>query len=437
MDPERIVGTTVRCDKHRSRDSDRWMLPTPTVNSCKLTPVLVKSSAVENMTHYHRDIGKDKTVHFNPTLTQFDPGKMLNAFSQSRFVQTTADLSRTLQSNVPLATGFTAVIQAGRRSRDKSQRPVHSGSAAHCPNIPEQNKPGGVLGRFTPVPYNHFASNFNRLDLDRRGLKECPQSDMIEKLQLLNLQHNLITRIQHLSYLQQLVFLNLYDNQILEMSGIEALTSLRILMLGKNRIQKICCLDGLSKLNILDLHDNQICRIENLSRLSELRALNLAGNNIVKVENLHNLDSLTELNLRHNHISEVAEVDRLPCLQRLILSCNNITSLDQLVGLGQSPSLSQLTLDGNPVALETWYKQAVLRCVLHLRQLDMKRITDEDRRMAGVQARKEEEKKRESHKQTIHKVLHSCCCWINTSDMHQSLIRPRVDESPLTSVVHD
>lgn len=119
---------------------------------------------------------------------------MLNAFSQSRFVQTTADLSRTLQSNVPLATGFTAVIQAGRRSRDKFQRPVHSGSAAHCPNIPEQNKPGGnpeclllkcncfkhdinlihclcsvlgVLGRFTPVPYNHFASNFNRLDLDR------------------------------------------------------------------------------------------------------------------------------------------------------------------------------------------------------------------------------------------------------------------------------
>ena len=29
---------------------------------------------------------------------------------------------------------------------------------------------------------------------------------------------------------------------------------------------------------------------------------------------------------------------------------------------------------------------------------------DEDRRMAGIQARKEEEKKRESHKQTIHKV---------------------------------
>lgn len=55
-------------------------------------------------------------------------------------------------------------------------------------------------------------------------------------LQLLNLQHNQITMIQHLSHLQQLVFLNLCDNHISEMTGIEALSSLRILMLGKNRL---------------------------------------------------------------------------------------------------------------------------------------------------------------------------------------------------------
>lgn len=52
-----------------------------------------------------------------------------------------------------------------------------------------------------------------------------------------------------------------------------------------------------------------------------------------------------------------------------------VSSFDQLACPGESHSLSELTLDGNPVALETWYKQAVLRCVLHLRQLDMKRIT--------------------------------------------------------------
>uniref|UniRef100_A0A096M3B8 Leucine rich repeat containing 49 n=1 Tax=Poecilia formosa TaxID=48698 RepID=A0A096M3B8_POEFO len=225
----------------------------------------------------------------------------------------------------------------------------------------------------------------------------------MEELQLLNLQHNLITRIQHLSHLQQLTILNLHDNHISDMNGIEHLSSLRVLMLGKNRIHKICCLERLYKLSILDLHDNQIRKMENISHLRELQVLNLSGNRISSVENLQGLGSLTELNLQYNCISVVTEVDRLAGLQRLFLSCNNIHSFDQLACLGESQSISELTLDGNPVALETWYKQAVLRCVLHLRQLDMKRITDEDRRMAGVLIRKEEEKKKESHKQTIHK----------------------------------
>ncbi|KAF0043501.1 hypothetical protein F2P81_004838 [Scophthalmus maximus] len=224
----------------------------------------------------------------------------------------------------------------------------------------------------------------------RRCLEESPQLGIMEELQLLNLQHNLITRIQHLSHLQQLVFLNLYDNHISEMTGIDALSSE----------------DPNAREEPVD-HLSGVYRTENVSHLSELRVLKLAGNGISSVEHLHCRDRVTELDLRHSCISSVTEVDRLPCLQRLFLSCSSITSFDQLACPGESHSLSELTLDGNPVALETWYKQAVLRCVLHLRQLDMKRITDEDRRMAGVQARKEEEKKRESHKQTIHKVIHN------------------------------
>ncbi|XP_071389287.1 leucine-rich repeat-containing protein 49 [Centroberyx affinis] len=276
-------------------------------------------------------------------------------------------------------------------------------------NPPKSGESGGFSDSPVPgFPTTLFSCDdrecsCERMDLDRCYLEECPQLGIMDKLQLLNLQHNLITRIQHLSHLRHLVFLDLYDNHISEMTGIEALSSLRVLMLGKNRVHKICCLESLSKLDVLDLHGNQISQIENMSHLSELRVLNLAGNSISRVENLQGLDSLTELNLRHNCISVVTEVDRLPRLQRLFLSCNNIASFDELACLGESCSLSELTLDGNPVALETWYKQAVLRCVLHLRQLDMKRITDEERRMAGVQARKEEEKKRESHKQTIHK----------------------------------
>ncbi|XP_076851190.1 leucine-rich repeat-containing protein 49 [Brachyhypopomus gauderio] len=247
------------------------------------------------------------------------------------------------------------------------------------------------------------SAGLERLDLDHRRLTVCPSLDSLDKLRLLNLQHNLISQLPHLAHLQCLAILDLYNNRLTDMSAISSLSSLHVLMLGMNRIQRICGLDNLSKLDVLDLHSNQISVIENVSHLSELRVLNLAGNHVSRVENLQGLDSLTELNLRCNCISTVTEVDRLPCLQRLFLSTNSICSFDELACLGDSCSLSELTLDGNPVAQESCYKQITLRCLLPLRLLDMKRITEEERRAASLLVRKEDEKKRESHKHTAHK----------------------------------
>ncbi|XP_039980107.1 leucine-rich repeat-containing protein 49 isoform X3 [Xiphias gladius] len=378
MEPERTLGKTMRSRQHNTSVNHRWVYLTPMVNSCKLHLTTVKSLVPERSQRMSvsQDIVKETNMNSAQTMSNSNPENKVHACSQRRFGQTPPLPSFASDSPdcpahnlVPLVggaeSGLAAVSHAAQEARDKSKRPTQSAGAAYYHNVLNLLKPAGGSGGykynavpgfpFSRLPCDSFASDFQRIDLDRRFLEVCPQLGIMEELQLLNLQHNLITRIQHLSHLRQLVFLNLYDNHISEMTGIETLSSLRILLLGKNRIQKICCLESMSKLNILDLHDNQ------------------------------------------------TEVDRLPCLQRLFLSCNNITSFDQLACLGESRSLSELTLDGNPVALETWYKQAVLRCVLHLRQLDMKRITDEDRRMAGVQARKEEEKKRESHKQTIHK----------------------------------
>nr|XP_033469708.1 leucine-rich repeat-containing protein 49 isoform X1 [Epinephelus lanceolatus] len=423
METERTEGKTIRSQK-RNSVNDGWAFLTPMVNSCKLHLTTVKplvQERAQRMTDF-QDIVKEKNMYTVQAMNHPNPENRLHAcrgLVLTPLVSSFASISRDspVHNLVPPAcgaqSGLDIVSRATQDTRDKSRGPTHSAGNTYYCNALNFAKPTGGSGGYkyhttpgfpyTRLPGDSFASSLQRIDLDRRCLEECPQLGVMDELQLLNLQHNLITTIQHLSHMQQLVFLNLYDNHIDEMTGIESLCSLRILMLGKNRIRKICCLERVSRLNTLDLHDNQICRIENMSHLSELQVLNLAGNSISRVENLQGLDCLTELNLRHNCISVVTEVDRLPCLQRLFLSCNHITSFDQLACLGESRSLSELTLDGNPVAMETWYKQAVLRCVLHLRQLDMKRITDEDRRMAGVQARKEEEKKKESHKQTIHK----------------------------------
>ncbi|XP_061732605.1 leucine-rich repeat-containing protein 49 isoform X2 [Nerophis ophidion] len=386
-----------RKKKQANRSNGNVLFLTPTVNSCNLRLKTVRSLPERGQC----------LARWNTPVTSHDflkdPCLIVTAINPP--------LPEPLQGGAPC--GLPAFSFTGNDGRHQHSRPTHSADARHCRHASLPPKPAGVSAAChsnatSGFPLIHFhwdgaLSNFQRIDLDRRCLQECPHLGVMDQLQVLNLQHNLIASISRLSLLQQLVVLNLYDNHISDMSGIETLVSLRILNLGNNRIHKISCLDSLHELNILDLHHNQICKMENLNHLRELQVLNLAGNNISKVENLQGMDCLTELNLRHNCISLVTEVDRLPRLQRLFLSCNNITSLHQLGCSGESRSLSELTLDGNPVALETWYKQAVLRCVLHLRQLDMKRITEEDRRMAGVQARKEEEKRKESQKQTIHK----------------------------------
>lgn len=244
-------------------------------------------------------------------------------------------------------------------------------------------------------------ANPDRLNLDRRRLTTCPILEGEDYLRLLNFQHNLISRVSHLENLKRLIFLDFYDNQIEEISGLSALRSLRVLMLGKNRIRNISNLDSLTKLDVLDLHGNKIVKIENLSHLTELRVLNLAGNEIVHVSSVSGMRALAELNLRRNKICTVEDIDLLPNLQRLFLSFNCITSFDDIQCLANSTSLNELSLDGNPFATHSNYKQSVLRNLSSLRQLDMKRISEEEKRIASVMARKEEEKKKEISKLAV------------------------------------
>ncbi|GFO31885.1 leucine-rich repeat-containing protein 49-like protein [Plakobranchus ocellatus] len=168
--------------------------------------------------------------------------------------------------------------------------------------------------------------------------------------------------------------------------------------LSPHKIRKIENLDSLMKLDVLDLHGNQISKIENLNHLTELRVLNLAGNSISHVDELSGIDSLAELNLRRNKIRTVTEIDLLPNLQRLFLSFNEISSFEDVQCLGDSNSLSEISLDGNPICQEGNYKQTVLRHMQQLKQLDMKRVSEEERRLSLVMARKEEEKRREMNK---------------------------------------
>jgi leucine-rich repeat-containing protein 49 len=55
-------------------------------------------------------------------------------------------------------------------------------------------------------------ANPERLNLDKRDLTHMPLLEGEERLRLLNLQHNHITKIENLVSLPQLIFLDLYNN---------------------------------------------------------------------------------------------------------------------------------------------------------------------------------------------------------------------------------
>lgn len=136
----------------------------------------------------------------------------------------------------PIQRSSPAVVTKAKLSRSKKRAPSDPGFVASPSKSViffESPIAPGVPVVFRP-PEERIA-NPDRLNLDRRHLVVCPLLEGEDKLRLLNLQHNAITRLQHLSNLRQLVFLDLYDNLVNEMTGLDGLTSLRVLMLGKNR----------------------------------------------------------------------------------------------------------------------------------------------------------------------------------------------------------
>ena len=131
-----------------------------------------------------------------------------------------------------------AAMTKCRLSRSKRRHPLEQSNSDMTITSDRVIFAESPMAPGVPVVYRlpeERAANPDRLNLDRRHLTMCPILEGEDRLRLLNLQHNAITRLQHLLNLRRLVFLDLYDNLIYEIAGLEGLLSLRVLMLGKNR----------------------------------------------------------------------------------------------------------------------------------------------------------------------------------------------------------
>ncbi|CAH0724249.1 unnamed protein product, partial [Brenthis ino] len=226
----------------------------------------------------------------------------------------------------------------------------------------------------------------DRISLDRRGLSSIPHIVGEPGLRLLSLQHNLINTLSGLCPLDlsKLVFLDVYDNQIDKISSLERVFSLRVLLMGKNRIKRIEGLSNLLKLEVLDLHGNRITKVGGLSNQSELKVLNLAGNQIkcIGQMDLQGLVSLRELNLKRNRLRKLLGFQNTIKLQKLYLGNNDLQSIEDVSSVAEATTLTEVSLDGNPVALGGDCTPFLVSYLPNLVTLTNMHVSDQVRRAA-------------------------------------------------------
>ncbi|XP_018614636.2 centriolin isoform X1 [Scleropages formosus] len=145
---------------------------------------------------------------------------------------------------------------------------------------------------------------------------------------------------------------------------------LQVLNLSHNLIEKIEKLEKLHKLHELNLSHNRIRKIEGLEHMGSLQLLNLANNNIEHVPPWlsRKLRSLQCLNLQHN----------------------NIFSLHEIVKLKSLKNLTELVLAENPVSNLPHYRLFLVFHLRALEKLDGLPVSVQERNIAHQRFHMEE-----------------------------------------------
>ncbi|KAK9533678.1 hypothetical protein VZT92_008781 [Zoarces viviparus] len=282
-------------------------------------------------------------------------------------------------------------------------------------------------GRLTPDMVAEKLGHSNYTDIADLTLQSCSirmvdlsPADLFCRLCSVNLDHNNLTSFSGLIYLPNIKALCLNYNHIESILPRRKapLTNRQILFSkvhssgygrqskGKGETGPLEPLMG--SLEVLHLSNNGISNMATLqlSRLTNLKTLFLQGNEISQVEGLEGLHQLTELvldrnrikalagnsfiaqnvllelHLAENRIRELNHLDPLIELRKLFLDMNKLQDITELDKLEVLPSLTELSVIGNPVAKNSLHRPATVLRLSQLQVLDEVTVTQEERTRA-------------------------------------------------------
>ncbi|XP_077393916.1 leucine-rich repeat-containing protein 9 isoform X3 [Festucalex cinctus] len=166
------------------------------------------------------------------------------------------------------------------------------------------------------------------------------------------------------------------------------MSSLEVLHLGHNGISNMANLElsRLTNLKTLFLQGNEISQVEGLEGLHQLRELVLDRNRIrgLYESSFSSQNVLLELHLTENRIRELNHLYPLTELRKLYLGMNKLQDISEIDKLDVLPSLTELSVIGNPVARNSLHRPAVMRSLAQLQVLDGMTVTIEERTRAEI-----------------------------------------------------
>ncbi|XP_047249203.1 leucine-rich repeat-containing protein 9 isoform X2 [Girardinichthys multiradiatus] len=164
--------------------------------------------------------------------------------------------------------------------------------------------------------------------------------------------------------------------------------SLEVLHLSHNGISNMANLQlsRLTNLRALFLQGNEISQVEGLEGLHQLRELVLDRNRIKALakNSFAAQNVLLELHLAENRIRELNHLHPLTELHKLFLDMNKLQDITELEKLDVLPTLTELSIAGNPVARNSQHRAAVVVRLSQLQVLDGIVVTLEERTRAEL-----------------------------------------------------
>ncbi|NXI41393.1 LRGUK protein, partial [Galbula dea] len=220
--------------------------------------------------------------------------------------------------------------------------------------------------------------HLQKLELSYNKINDLSCVSHMPYLLVLNASHNELTSYFDFKPPKNLKEADFSSNQITKMQDLSAYPSLTKLLLDFNNIEEIRGLEECHSLTQLSLSHNRLTAVTGLENLP-IRILNLSSNQIEKITGLDSLKTLQKLDLSSNKITHLEGLEDHDLLEVINLEDNQIAELHELQRIEDLPLLRVLNLLRNPVQEQTDYWLSVIFMLLQLTELDLKRISVEEK----------------------------------------------------------